>query len=230
MNPLLDDISMKGAHGVLINITGGMDMTLFEVDEVANRIREEVDADANIIFGSTFDEKLDGLMRVSVVATGIATENSGAKPKPQMTLVASQKDPVASKLETEKIDGETIPAVEEDITLKNDLENALETETLQRTGTYNEAFEFENTNKKGNPDLGNMSKSHLQTNESLKVTESKVASSMDAMEMFNPVGEKSPKIGVKPSSDPFLPDAPEIVNIKKEQASQDPDPFNVVAL
>ena len=229
-NPLLDDISMKGAHGVLINITGGMDMTLFEVDEAANRIREEVDADANIIFGSTFDEKLDGLMRVSVVATGIAAENSGAKPKPQMTLVASQKDPVASKLEMEKTDGETIPVVEEDITLKNELENALETETLQRTGTYNEAFEFENTNRKGNPDLGNMSKSHLQTNESLKVTESKVESSMDAMEMFNSVGEESPKIGVKPSSDPFLPDAPEIVNIKKEQASQDPDPFNAAAL
>ncbi len=89
-NPLLDDMSMKGARGVLINITGGMDMTLFEVDEAANRIREEVDADANIIFGSTFDEKLDGLMRVSVVATGIAAEGLAAKPRPQMTLVSSR--------------------------------------------------------------------------------------------------------------------------------------------
>jgi cell division protein FtsZ len=70
-NPLLDDVSMKGARGVLINITGGYDMTLFEVDEAANRIREEVDPDANIIFGSTFDEKMEGKMRVSVVATGI---------------------------------------------------------------------------------------------------------------------------------------------------------------
>ncbi len=70
-NPLLDDVSMKGARGVLINITGGYDMTLFEVDEAANRIREEVDPDANIIFGSTFEEKMDGRMRVSVVATGI---------------------------------------------------------------------------------------------------------------------------------------------------------------
>ena len=70
-NPLLDDVSMKGARGVLINITGGYDMTLFEVDEAANRIREEVDPDANIIFGSTFEEKMDGKMRVSVVATGI---------------------------------------------------------------------------------------------------------------------------------------------------------------
>ena len=70
-NPLLDDISMKGAKGVLINITGGQDMTLFEVDEAANRIREEVDPDANIIFGSTFSDDLDNKMRVSVVATGI---------------------------------------------------------------------------------------------------------------------------------------------------------------
>ncbi|HYG87620.1 MAG TPA: cell division protein FtsZ [Azospirillum sp.] len=70
-NPLLDDVSMKGARGVLINITGGYDMTLFEVDEAANRIRDEVDPDANIIFGSTFDSSLEGTMRVSVVATGI---------------------------------------------------------------------------------------------------------------------------------------------------------------
>lgn len=75
-NPLLDDVSMKGARGVLINITGGMDMTLFEVDEAANRIRDEVDPDANIIFGSTFDERLEGVMRVSVVATGIEAEES----------------------------------------------------------------------------------------------------------------------------------------------------------
>jgi cell division protein FtsZ len=73
-NPLLEDVSMKGARGVLINITGGIDMTLFEVDEAANRIREEVDPDANIIFGSTFDEKLAGKMRISVVATGIDAE------------------------------------------------------------------------------------------------------------------------------------------------------------
>jgi len=70
-NPLLDEVSMRGARGVLINITGGSDIALFEVDAAANRIREEVDADANIIFGSTFDDSLDGGMRVSVVATGI---------------------------------------------------------------------------------------------------------------------------------------------------------------
>src|SRR5712671_3227895 len=70
-NPLLEDVSMKGARGVLINITGGLDMTLFEVDEAANRIRSEVDPEANIIFGSTFDPTLEGKVRISVVATGI---------------------------------------------------------------------------------------------------------------------------------------------------------------
>jgi cell division protein FtsZ len=87
-NPLLDDVSMKGARGVLINITGGMDMTLFEVDEAANRIRDEVDPEANIIFGSTFDQSMEGKMRVSVVATGI--ESAAAvkpAPSPQLSLV-----------------------------------------------------------------------------------------------------------------------------------------------
>ncbi len=73
-NPLLDDVSMKGARGVLINITGGPDMTLFEVDQVANRIGEEVDPDAHIISGATLDPELQGRIRVSVVATGIETE------------------------------------------------------------------------------------------------------------------------------------------------------------
>ena len=70
-NPLLDEISLKGATGVLINVTGSNDMTLFEVDEAANRIRDEVDPEANIIVGSTFDSDLTGSIRVSVVATGI---------------------------------------------------------------------------------------------------------------------------------------------------------------
>ncbi|HWA48369.1 MAG TPA: cell division protein FtsZ [Dongiaceae bacterium] len=89
-NPLLDEISMKGARGVLINITGGMDMTLFEVDEAANRIRDEVDPDANIIFGSTFDQSLDGKVRISVVATGIDAQ-AQAQPRPgygNLSLVA----------------------------------------------------------------------------------------------------------------------------------------------
>lgn len=87
-NPLLDEVSMKGAKGVLISVTGGMDMTLFEVDEAANLIRDQVEVDANIIFGSTFDEQLNGRIRVSVVATGIDHNNM------HLTSVVSQQSNV----------------------------------------------------------------------------------------------------------------------------------------
>jgi cell division protein FtsZ len=96
-NPLLEDVSMKGAKGVLINITGGLDMTLFEVDEAANRIREEVDPEANIIFGSTFDERLSGKMRISVVATGIDAE-AVSQVRPAISLISSRDSVTASGL------------------------------------------------------------------------------------------------------------------------------------
>jgi len=96
-NPLLDDTSMKGAKGVLINITGGADMTLFEVDEAANRIRAEVDQDAYIIFGSTFDESLEGQMRVSVVATGMdAAELARTQPAVPNNVEAVAVAPAAA--------------------------------------------------------------------------------------------------------------------------------------
>src|ERR671916_3190671 len=106
-NPLLEDTSLRGARGVLINITGGLDMTLFEVDEAANRIRKEVDEDANIIFGSSVEEDLNGRLRVSVVATGIDAASSlqgmqapaqapAAAPAPRpeaLTLVPGSRPP-----------------------------------------------------------------------------------------------------------------------------------------
>lgn len=107
-NPLLDDVSMSGARGVLINIMGGYDMTLYEVDEAANRIRDEVDPEANIIFGSTFDEKLNGTIRVSVVATGIGgaaavktTHNTHAA-----TVAAT---PAAPRVDTQQSTSEFMP-------------------------------------------------------------------------------------------------------------------------
>ena len=97
-NPLLEDMSMKGAKGVLINITGGQDVTLFEVDEAATRIRAEVDADAHIIVGSAFDPNLDGTMRVSVVATGIDA-NSAQMPTPTILNVSrTGQQPVAQQV------------------------------------------------------------------------------------------------------------------------------------
>jgi cell division protein FtsZ len=96
-NPLIDDSSMKGARGLLISITGGKDLTLFEVDEAATRIREEVDQDANIIVGATFDETLDGIIRVSVVATGIEqaliSRNANTPAAPVTNAVAPPSSP-----------------------------------------------------------------------------------------------------------------------------------------
>ena len=96
-NPLLDDVSLKGARAVLINITGGPDMTLYEVDEAANRIRDEVDPEANIIFGSTFSDALQGKMRVSVVATGIDVAEASMRPRVEAAAAAAMAQAQAKK-------------------------------------------------------------------------------------------------------------------------------------
>ena len=94
-NPLLDETSMKGAKGLLISITGGRDLTLFEVDEAATRIREEVDQDANIILGATFDENLEGVIRVSVVATGIDKAEAEVAERPVQSHANAHAAPAA---------------------------------------------------------------------------------------------------------------------------------------
>ncbi|MDA5094474.1 cell division protein FtsZ [Aliiroseovarius sp. KMU-50] len=110
-NPLLDEISLRGAKGVLINITGGYDLTLFELDEAANRIREEVDQDANIIVGSTLDNDMEGGMRVSVVATGIdATEASQEIPVPRRRLAEPLQTPLAVEEKFEHPQDATVTA------------------------------------------------------------------------------------------------------------------------
>ena len=93
-NPLLDEISLHGAKGVLINITGGYDLTLFELDEAANIIREKVDPDANIIVGSTLDPSMEGTLRVSVVATGIDVNQNRAEPAITRRSMAAPLQPV----------------------------------------------------------------------------------------------------------------------------------------
>ena len=119
-NPLLDETSMRGAQGLLISITGGRDMTLFEVDEAATRIREEVDTDANIILGATFDEELEGLIRVSVVATGIDREGIPMEAPAPAPLSASPEaaDAVADTIklaeaELEQVLNIAVPAAAE---------------------------------------------------------------------------------------------------------------------
>jgi cell division protein FtsZ len=120
-NPLLDDVTMKGAKGVIINIAGGTDMTLFEIDEACNRIREEVDVDANIIFGTSVDENLQGSLRVTVLATGIETEAERKarddETKKQMTTAKafSYGGPRANVNETTVAPARTYAAVAEQV-------------------------------------------------------------------------------------------------------------------
>jgi cell division protein FtsZ len=100
-NPLLDETSMRGARGLLISITGGRDMKLYEVDEAATLIREQVDEDANIIVGATFDEAMEGVMRVSVVATGIDQVAMAQSAQPEVSAIDRRIAEVAEKLRAE---------------------------------------------------------------------------------------------------------------------------------
>ena len=122
-NPLLDDCSMHGAKGVLINITGGSDITLFEIDEAASRIKEEVDEDANIIFGSSFDDSLAGKIRVSIVATGIGDAKTAARPAPQRP-----KMPETTYME--EVSKPVVPSAEIDSNLEQFAANKSEPETV----------------------------------------------------------------------------------------------------
>src|SRR5882757_6487187 len=99
-NPLLDDVSMKGAKGVLINITGGPDLMLFEVEQAANRIRAEVDPDANIIFGNTILDEMEGRIRVSVVATGIDAEQTRQPEQRKITPIRPHLKPSVFTVES----------------------------------------------------------------------------------------------------------------------------------
>jgi cell division protein FtsZ len=111
-NPLIDDVSMKGARGLLVSITGGRDLTLYEVDEAATRIREEVDQEANIIVGATFDESLEGIIRVSVVATGIDMAGLPAAATDAHLAELSQKLRTQAPRQERAVQIETAPAVE----------------------------------------------------------------------------------------------------------------------
>ncbi|MGZ2258381.1 cell division protein FtsZ [Roseobacter sp. A03A-229] len=131
-NPLLDEISLRGAKGVLINITGGHDLTLFELDEAANRIREEVDPDANIIVGSTLDTDMGGIMRVSVVATGIdAMDVNTEMPVPRRSLsqpltpvVSAEEEPVAAMTEVPEPQESVVAEAAEEPSLFSDMDEA----------------------------------------------------------------------------------------------------------
>ena len=252
-NPLLDDTSMKGAKAVLINITGGMDMTLFEVDEAANRIRSEVDPDAVIIFGSAFDEKLEGVMRVSVVATGIESmEQTSPLPfvnepvtmpaqpviqtpattaRPQMRVEAASQPVAASPVQTASAD-----KLNEEVSTISDADDAVVAEQTPAMETPEAA------------EMPLMEKTEIQPEEQLDIeaaVNSAVASDHKMVQETSDVKEipeaaEQPEVTaeeVKPSSQTasheqatiirrplFVPDAPRDVGLDEELSHTEPVP------
>ena len=159
-NPLLDEISLKGATGVLINVTGSNDMTLFEVDEAANRIRDEVDPEANIIVGSTFDSDLTGSIRVSVVATGIDVSEF-SKPSSQV-LNELEK---SNRIEIEKTN--EYGYYSENLSDKSEIKNneaVIDKDTLDREEKELERLE-RNVNSSTSSTLENLQHSENSANE-----------------------------------------------------------------
>ena len=130
-NPLIDDVSLKGAKGLIINITGGNDITLYEVDEAANRIKQEVDEEANIIYGTTCDERLEGLVRVSIVATGIDVSSS-VSPKP-LEIISTLSVDNSVHLQKSKLN-ECVKVDSDEMNIEENLEiastNIVEEETV----------------------------------------------------------------------------------------------------
>ena len=112
-NPLLDEVSMRGARGLLISITGGHDLTLYEVDEAASRIRQEVDEDANIILGATFESDLEGVVRVSVVATGIDPASITVEDPTSLARMTEAAERMRHQLEQPRFQPSVMSAVEE---------------------------------------------------------------------------------------------------------------------
>ncbi len=134
-NPLIDDVSLKGAKGLIINITGGSDITLYEVDEAANRIKQEVDEEANIIYGTTCDDRLEGVVRVSLVATGIeANSFVSAKPLPNTNTISIDNSVYAEKADL----NEEAELSNEAFTLDNIVS---ETNSLPENETISESLE-----------------------------------------------------------------------------------------
>ena len=137
-NPLLDDCNMHGAKGVLINITGGSDITLFEIDEAASRIKEEVDEEANIIFGSSFDEALAGKIRVSIVATGVGANTQAAPKQPQAAKIASY---IEQSYQLNNIEKPITPSAEID----SNLEKFSATKLVEESTLVNQKIEADTT-------------------------------------------------------------------------------------
>jgi cell division protein FtsZ len=166
-NPLIDDVSLKGAKGLIINITGGSDITLYEVDEAANRIKQEVDESANIIYGTTCDERLEGLVRVSLVATGIDV-NSSISPKPlenikNVTISNSVYKTNSENLESNVFESQNHTEIDNDSNILLESTEKIDDNQENNTSSLNE-IASENLEIEKNNDL-------LEKNEHYEISE-----------------------------------------------------------
>ncbi|MBL4801825.1 MAG: cell division protein FtsZ [Emcibacter sp.] len=233
-NPLLDEVSMKGANGVLINITGGMDLTLFEVDEAANRIRAEVDPDANILVGSALNPELDGKMRVSVVATGMASDDMPRREEPRKTYSFGSKPKTETEIKP-KPESDSTPNAgwDEPITERKSLvETAMEvTEKVVVSDEVEEApLELVNEIKS----MPEIEKTAVQTNktEIQKETASLLAQLAEGIvqEPEQPAHNAESVELTARREDPFISSAPVMPEKRMEPLRQEADPFAEAAM
>jgi cell division protein FtsZ len=240
-NPLLDDCSMAGAKGVLINITGGQDMTLFEADEAANRIRSEVDVDAYIIFGSTFDGSLAGKIRVSVVATGMDRETMAA-PAPTFLSVSS---PVARPQEAKVLPKAEIlepvkPAVADSVEDQAIVERAGTAATATPTAEGAEEADLEIPSaeltrealKSAAAEEAEVEQAEAEQIEEPEIeAEAEVMAKAEAEQIEEDVidqGEPAPATPGKNTEDAFIPEVP--MSSTGEKAPEVADPFAAAAM
>ena len=189
-NPLIDDVSLKGAKGLIINITGGKDITLYEVDEAANRIKQEVDEEANIIYGTTCDDRLEGVVRVSIVATGIdANNNISAKPIESFAPININNDIYKQDIEISELLSESSTLQEntpQDGSIIDEEINEIANEGMLNNQNSDEFNEDEKTN------INQLETSSLEENIDNKASfQNKATETLDQIETDNISGEVS---------------------------------------
>lgn len=231
-NPLLDDCSMAGAKGVLINITGGQDMTLFEADEAANRIRSEVDTDAYIIFGSTFDESLEGRIRVSVVATGMDREAMSAPARTFLSVSSPVARPVTEENKPEVKAPVPVTPVAAEI-------SANEITTVQAAGlatastSTRDVPEVAETETPGEEapqaieDIGSTIEASIEPEAEIG-EETEAQSEPEVAEEVIDMGEPAPATPGTNTHDAFIPARP--MSASGDETDKAPDPFAAAAM
>jgi len=199
-NPLIDDVSLKGAKGLIINITGGNDITLYEVDEAANRIKQEVDENANIIYGTTCDERLEGVVRVSIVATGIDL-NSNVSPKSLEKIATLSIDNSVYLQKSSETDSDQITINEKIIEDDSEIKNLSSFENANENNLISEEIEDEILKDNSTEENNYLSGTSTKFTEDLQFEEENLSDSSNYDEPkdgnYNPINKDSSEVVTK---------------------------------